>query len=115
MTVSDTIAGISSLEANETVDLVIPYRGTSPSETAQVNFALLPHWKGIHGRLLTTQARIVMRYENAAHGAPAPRSYISTQSVFTGLPLTVNVQDFFRRNKLVILTSRCERLLSSVA
>lgn len=43
------------------------------------------------------QARIVMRYKRA--GSDVSMTYIDASSVFVGLPLTVNVQDFFRKER----------------
>jgi hypothetical protein len=48
-------------------------------------------------RRLTCQCRVRVKYISGADDLP--REYVDTQSVFTGLPLTVNVQDFFRPDR----------------
>lgn len=87
---SDTAAGIAALAKGDIVDLLIPYRGTPPGETAYVSFPTYRNsWSDIEA---DNQARIVVRY-NDSH------AYIESSSVFVGLPLTVNVQDFFRKDR----------------
>ena len=45
------------------------------------------------------QCRIRIKYTSSAD--ELQREYVDVQSVFTGLPLTVNVQDFFRPDRYV--------------
>lgn len=46
-------------------------------------------------RLIALQAKIFLSYRSSVSPDVA-RTYLDTQSLSMGLPLTVNVQDFFR-------------------
>ncbi|WRT63733.1 uncharacterized protein IL334_000656 [Kwoniella shivajii] len=66
------LVNIGDLDPGEDVDIAIPYTGIPQGEYAK--------------------AQIVLQYETSS----GPREWIDTQVIFMGLPLTVNVQDFFR-------------------
>ncbi|OCF36173.1 hypothetical protein I316_02045 [Kwoniella heveanensis BCC8398] len=71
------LVAIGDLQSRENVTLSVPYSDVPQGEYAS--------------------AQIILQYETEA----GPREWIDTQTVFVGLPLTVNVQDFFRPDCLV--------------
>ncbi|WVF66156.1 hypothetical protein IAT40_000896 [Kwoniella sp. CBS 6097] len=68
---------IGDLQSREKVTITTPYTGVPQGEYAK--------------------AQIILQYETGT----GSREWIDTQMVFMGLPLTVNVQDFFRPDCLV--------------
>ncbi|WVQ93773.1 hypothetical protein IAU59_000851 [Kwoniella sp. CBS 9459] len=68
---------IGDLRAREDVTIHVPYTGVPQGEYAK--------------------AQIVLQYETET----GSREWVDTQTVFMGLPLTVNVQDFFRPDCLI--------------
>lgn len=69
---ADTI-GLGNLDEDSVVLISIPYNGMPRNELAKV--------------------QVILQYTSTSG---VESSYVDEQSVFMGLPLTVNVQDFFR-------------------
>nr|XP_031863557.1 uncharacterized protein CI109_000809 [Kwoniella shandongensis]KAA5530629.1 hypothetical protein CI109_000809 [Kwoniella shandongensis] len=63
---------LGDIEAGQKIDVYIPYTGVPQAEFAK--------------------AQIILNYDTTT----GYREWIDTQTIFMGLPLTVNVQDFFR-------------------
>ncbi|WWC85913.1 uncharacterized protein L201_000783 [Kwoniella dendrophila CBS 6074] len=68
---------IGDIEVGEDVEISIPYAGVPQGEFAK--------------------SQIIVQYDTSL----GPREWIDNQVVFMGLPLTVNVQDFFRPECLI--------------
>lgn len=72
---SPTSIGLGDVAANSEIQITIPYAGVPRNELARV--------------------RVVADFESEAGRAA---QYLDQQSVYMGLPITVNVHDFFRPN-----------------
>lgn len=77
---------LGSLQQETVISMVIPYKGIPRNELATVSH-LMPR--------ADSQADIIVQYTSASGKSS---TYKDEQTVYMGLAITVNVQDFFRPN-----------------
>lgn len=98
-----TVEGVvlGDIEPNNIVYISIPYSGSPQGDVTKVgHYAVI----GTETQLTAIQARVHLTYDSQTRPGQM-RSYDDIQTIATGLPLTVNVQDFFRPEWYVVTHS----------